>query len=151
MKIMKWLVVLLAIFLAACQPASPTPTAPVQVLPTSSPVATPAIEPTAKALPAGEGYPAAQEPSSSSARLDMLFSGGYPAPGLDVKAIPWDEAKAQILDGKVMEVLQLHNLTVTMKLTDGTILQSVEPVLDEVFTVIDQCGEKCANIIKASQ
>jgi hypothetical protein len=42
-------------------------------------------------------------------------------------------------------------LTVFLTLKDGTMLETIEPVIDDVFDVIDQCGDTCSNIIIATE
>jgi len=65
--------------------------------------------------------------------------------------VPWDEARALILAGEVEQVTQLHSLQVTLKTKDGRRLVTFEPHIDDVFDVVDKCGEPCAEMILATE
>ena len=65
--------------------------------------------------------------------------------------IPWDEARELILAGEVEQVTQLHSLEVTLELEDGRRLVTTEPAIDDVFDVVDACGEPCADMILATE
>lgn len=65
--------------------------------------------------------------------------------------VAWEQAVAMILNGEVSEVMQTHSLKVTLTLKDGRVLHTVEPSIDDVFKVIQQCGEKCSNIMVATE
>lgn len=67
------------------------------------------------------------------------------------KEIRWEEAKELILSGEVVEVVQFHDLKVILMLADGSELTTVEPELDDIFEVIEQCGEKCSDTIIATE
>jgi hypothetical protein len=64
----------------------------------------------------------------------------------DNDGISWDQAVSLILEGKVKQVVQFHDLTVILVLEDETMIETAQPQLDDVFSVIDLCGEKCAEI-----
>jgi hypothetical protein len=64
----------------------------------------------------------------------------------DNGGISWDQAVNLILEGKVKQVVQFHDLTVILVLEDETMVETAQPQLDDVFSVIDLCGEKCAEI-----
>jgi hypothetical protein len=66
-------------------------------------------------------------------------------------AIPWEEARALILAGEVEQVTQLHSLQVTLELRDGRRLVTVEPQIDDVFAVVEACGEPCADMVLATE
>lgn len=59
----------------------------------------------------------------------------------------WDQAVNLIMAGKVKQVVQFHDLTVILVLDDDTIVESVQPEIDDVFSVIDLCGERCAEVM----
>jgi len=61
--------------------------------------------------------------------------------------IPWSDAVALVVGGKVERVVQLHSLKVTLYLKDGGRRVTIEPSIDEVFKVIQECGEPCADIL----
>jgi hypothetical protein len=65
--------------------------------------------------------------------------------------VSWEEAKQLILDGQVRVVAQSHSLEVSPTLKDGRQLITTEPEIDAVFRVIEQCGEKCADIQVATE
>lgn len=65
--------------------------------------------------------------------------------------IKWSDAEAAIMAGKVREVVQLHSLKVTLTLKDGQTLVTIEPIIDEVFRVIERCGKKCSDIVLATE
>ncbi|MEJ2264537.1 MAG: hypothetical protein P8X95_13910 [Anaerolineales bacterium] len=156
MKLAKYLLLVSILLLAACQPATPAPTsqsvAPTQpAVPTQEPtIATQETQPGPESYPSppeeqiatpsnqGQSYPAPQPgPSGES---------GYPAP-----MITWEDAQNLILEGRVSQVTQLHNLTVILDLKDGSTVKTIEPAIDDVFKVIQQCGDKCADIIRATE
>jgi inhibitor of cysteine peptidase len=65
--------------------------------------------------------------------------------------ISWDEAKELILSGDVQQVTQLHSRQVTLHLEDGRRLVTVEPHIDAVFDVVEECGEPCADMVLATE
>ncbi|MGD2179237.1 MAG: hypothetical protein PVG71_15605, partial [Anaerolineae bacterium] len=64
-----------------------------------------------------------------------------------VTEISWDEAKALILAGEVQQVTQLHSLEVRLELKDGRSMVTTEPQIDDVFDVVQACGDPCADMI----
>jgi hypothetical protein len=139
------------IFLAACQSATPVATfSPQQT-------AAPYPPPQATPLPNAGPYPAPAENTGGSvypepAVTEDMGVSIYPAPGsTEVKTVSWEEAKSILLDGEVAEVFQLHSLEVKLTLKDGSKLSTTEPAIDDVFKVIDECGEKCVDIRVATE
>jgi hypothetical protein len=65
--------------------------------------------------------------------------------------VSWEEAKALILGGQVRAVAQSHSLEVALTLKDGRQLITTEPEIDAIFRVIEECGEKCADISVATE
>jgi uncharacterized protein YceK len=63
----------------------------------------------------------------------------------------WEQAKEWILAGKVETLTQAHNLTVILVLKDGSQFTTKEPVLDEIFKVVEQCSAKCSEITIATE
>jgi hypothetical protein len=61
-------------------------------------------------------------------------------------SLSWSEAKQLILDGKVKQVTQTHSLLVTLAFMDGSTRTTIEPQIDEVITVIKECGDRCKGI-----
>jgi hypothetical protein len=67
------------------------------------------------------------------------------------ESIPWDEARELILAGEVQQVTQLHSLKVTLIMKDGRQLVTMEPEIDDVFDVVNACGDPCADMILATE
>lgn len=65
--------------------------------------------------------------------------------------LEWEEAVTLILAGRVTQVVQTHALTVTLYLEDGSIVTTIEPVIDDVFDVISRCGDACSDMILATE
>jgi hypothetical protein len=65
--------------------------------------------------------------------------------------ISWQTAREMILNGQVISVSQSHSLQVDLTLTDGRVLHTVEPQINEILRVIIQCGERCRGIVVATE
>ena len=65
--------------------------------------------------------------------------------------VPWELAVDILNRGEVDTVNQLHNLTVTLLLNDGTEIKTIEPVIDAIFEEVDKCGQPCDNIALATE
>ena len=52
---------------------------------------------------------------------------------------------------EVDTVVQLHDLSVTLKLNDGAEIYTKEPRIDLIFDEIEKCGETCENIWKITE
>jgi hypothetical protein len=65
--------------------------------------------------------------------------------------LSWVQAQQMILQGYVVEVMQTHELKVYLTLKDGRTLITVEPKIDDIFNVIEVCGETCVDIIIATE
>lgn len=68
-----------------------------------------------------------------------------------LEPIGWTEAEKLILDGQVQQIFQAHSLEVQMTLKDGRRVVATEPSIDEVFQVVDRCGQPCAGIALATE
>jgi len=124
-----WLTICFSLLLAACQPGQPPGT--------QSPASeAPYPPPSPTFLPGNDFYP---EPSSVI------------SPTSPTNRISWEEAKQLILAGNVAQVMQAHSLEVHLVLKDGRELTTIEPGIDDVFDVVDQCGEVCKDIILATE
>ena len=67
------------------------------------------------------------------------------------KTVSWDEA-IDILNGReVREVFQSHNLSVTLTLKNSTVINTKEPVIDEILDELEKCGDPCSDIILSTQ
>ncbi len=60
--------------------------------------------------------------------------------------LPWSQAQALIVGGLVTKASQSHSLLVRLTLTDGRVLTTQEPKIDDVINVIKQCGAPCSKI-----
>lgn len=65
--------------------------------------------------------------------------------------VSWHQAQALIKNDEVERISQTHELKVTLFLKDGRALITVEPVIDEVLRIIEQCGEGCSEIAVATE
>lgn len=61
--------------------------------------------------------------------------------------IAWEDVDELLMGGEVEMVMQTHNLDVTFTLDDGTVLETKEPKIDDIFKEIEKCGELCDDII----
>lgn len=67
------------------------------------------------------------------------------------EVVSWDEAITILNSGDVTQVTQLHNLTVTLILKDGTHIVTKEPAIDDIWDEIRECGEPCEDIVLATE
>ncbi|MFQ5945059.1 MAG: hypothetical protein ACE5NC_02265 [Anaerolineae bacterium] len=80
-----------------------------------------------------------------------LGNASGPTPVPCDTAMPWEDAVALLETGRVAEIYQLHSLDVTLVLDDGCTVDTVEPVIDDIFHEVERCGEPCADIILATE
>lgn len=152
MKFFTILLLVVLFMLSACQSASLEPT------PTLEDVEQPEEQesPTSEPVTSVDPYPHLQAPQNSNdpypaLQVPMVSNDPYAAPVEGGKAITWEETKTLILDGQVVEVTQLHSLEVTLILKDGSIVTTVEPEIDAVFILLDECGENCQDVTRATE
>ena len=139
---------ILALTGSACQSAAtatPTPTAAV----------TQAIEQTAYPqpypLPTSDPYLAPAEQNPSAYPDPGAQSAGL-YPGIqDGAEVMWEQAVSMIMYGEVAQVMQTHELKVTLMLKDGRSFTAIEPQIDDVLKVIEQCGDACKDIAVATE
>jgi len=102
-------------------------------------------------------YPESTYPSSSQPSTDL---SNYPEPSVstslypdakDGDEVPWSNAVAIILNGEVTQVMQTHDLKVSLSLKDGRTLMTIEPNIDDMIKVIEECGENCKYIRIATE
>lgn len=67
------------------------------------------------------------------------------------KEISREEAKKLILWGKVRQIFQSHALDVKLTTKDGKKFHTKEDRIDDIFKVIDQCGNPCKDIPLATE
>jgi hypothetical protein len=134
MKSTLWLLLAIVVVLVtSCQTATPSPT-PVPVLPTPTQVMpTPYPPPDSNSVEVNNPYP---EPRPTIGGPQSTTSG----------SVSWDDAQNMILNGQVDQIVQHHDLTVTLTLKDGKVVTTTEPEFDDVIHLIEQCGEKCSSI-----
>lgn len=126
MKPLIWIIMVILFLLASCSPSNQAGNLPYPPVQQTGQAETPA-------------YPAPQAAAQTSDQ-------GYPAPPSTPEPVSWEEAKSAILEGKVIEAIQLHSLTVYLVLADGTRLMTDEPESDAVLAVIEECGPPCEKI-----
>ena len=141
----------LAWILASCSPA-PAPTVePTQV---SQPQPTQADLPT-KAVVATEALTAAAANNNPypapAVKIEYLTTiDPYPAPPSGEK-IEWSDVAALLAAGQVADVFQSHTLLVVINMRDGTSKITTEPAKDEIFKLLDKCGEGCLQVKRVSE
>lgn len=60
--------------------------------------------------------------------------------------ISWPQAQEYIKNCQVDMAMQAHSLNVDLTLKDGKRVRTVEPMIDDVFKVVNGATEKCGNI-----
>ena len=61
--------------------------------------------------------------------------------------VDWATAIEILNTGQVTEIVQSHNLEVTLTLEDGSQIKTVEPSLDDIFREIELCGSVCSETL----
>lgn len=155
-------IVLLAVLLSACGPgAGPSPSPAVEASPTAA--QSQQINPSPSAD--SSGYPAPGQGQPPAQGLQAYPSPGadssiYPPPGQDIPVynpypgpsegvnnyLDWAAVEGLILGGKVSKVYHAQSMHITLVLKDGNVAVTIEPTLDEVFKVIERCGQACSDI-----
>ena len=65
--------------------------------------------------------------------------------------VDWPTAVELLNTGEVDQVVQLHNLSVTLIFKDGQQVKTVEPTIDEIFKEVELCGAPCSNLVLATE
>jgi len=65
--------------------------------------------------------------------------------------VDWDTAVKIIHSGEVASVFQTHSLEITLYLKDGQEIHTVEPAIDAVIHEVDICGDRCSQIMIATE
>jgi len=81
-------------------------------------------------------------PGPKPTLVEAIASSAYPAPG-GGEEISWEDAKTMILNGEISRVMQAHTKVVTLFTKDGRVLVTIEPNIDDVLTIVEQCGDAC--------
>ncbi len=121
-------------------------------VPTATPTA--ASEPTtgSTVVPTSTSQPTATAlPPSLVATSTPVSPTIVPQAPLTLPNITWAEAEQLILDGKVKSVMQAHSLQVQLTLVDGSTRVTVEPRIDDVFKVVNKCGDRCSGMMIATK
>lgn len=64
---------------------------------------------------------------------------------------PWPQVAQLIRDCKVDMITQSHDLNVRVTLDDGTKIVTVEPVIDEVLTILKETRASCGDVMFATE
>jgi hypothetical protein len=65
----------------------------------------------------------------------------------NAEEIDWQKAIEILHSGQVTEIMQTHNLEVTLALAGGSQIKTIEPAIDEIFREVERCGGKCSQIL----
>lgn len=93
-----------------------------------------------------EEYPVPDNPPPVVDPSESLYPGFQ-----DGDEINWIQATAMIVNGEVVQVVQTHDLKVSLTLRDGRTLVTYEPEIDAVLQVIEGCGDLCSEIVVATE
>lgn len=144
---------ILVLSISACsRAAEPTPESTMTALPEPTAANTPTSPPTAA-------------PQETEQPVETISSGGsaYPAPMIEYvpynpypdpiegEKIEWSQLEALLQNEQISEVFQQYTLLVVITLDDGRIILVDAPVKDEIFKLLDACGERCNNIRRLSE
>ncbi len=80
---------------------------------------------------------------------EWAFMRGECAPG--TFTISWQSAVDLVNGGFVDALFQTHDLSVELELKDGRSLMTVEPQIDAIMQIVDECGDVCGDIIVATE
>ena len=83
--------------------------------------------------------------------LTACSPAGQPEPTSWPESVGWETALEILRSGHVEGVAQLHDLTVTFTMDDGSQIKTVEPVIDEIFREVERCGQPCEGIWLATE
>ena len=76
---------------------------------------------------------------------------GEPTPTPYPDEIAWEAVEALLATGQVDTVFQTHALGVTFLMKDGSSIESVEPGIDDIFRLVDECGDPCRDVALATE
>lgn len=69
----------------------------------------------------------------------------------DPTVVEWETAVEWIMQGNVKQVSQTHSLEVYLDMKSGEQYKTTEPAIDDVFKVIEACGDPCKDMILATE
>ncbi len=84
-------------------------------------------------------------------QLDALIRSLTVDTSTSATSVSWEAAQTLILNGSVKQATQLHSGEVRLTLQDGRQVNTIEPNLDDLMTVVQQCGDPCANLVIATE
>lgn len=64
----------------------------------------------------------------------------------DERYVDWSKAVEIIHSGKVSTIFQEHSRAVSLILGDGSTYVSLEPAIDEIYSIVEKCGFPCEGI-----
>jgi hypothetical protein len=142
-----------ALVFTACQVAptptpEPTPTTAAPIAPTDEPKPTETAAPQVTQPPATPGL-VSDNPYPGPA-VEIVEYNPYPAP-VQGEEIAWSDVPGLIESGNITEVFQAYSLQITFTAQDGKLYYTQAPARDEIFNLLDQCGEKCNQIRRISE
>ena len=65
--------------------------------------------------------------------------------------IAWEQVADLLATGEVDTVFQNHARDVTFQMKDGSQITTVEPGLDDIFRLVDECGDPCEGLALATE
>jgi hypothetical protein len=77
--------------------------------------------------------------------------GGGPAPTPYPSEIAWEQVPDLLATGEVETVFQTHALDVALQMKDGSQIATTEPGIDDIFRLVDECGDPCADLVLATE
>jgi len=69
----------------------------------------------------------------------------------DALEIEWGDAEDIIMNGAISQITQTHDGVLILKTREGVVFVTQQPEVDEVFKVIERCGDLCADILVATE
>jgi hypothetical protein len=149
----RWFVItvisIIMIILTACG-SSATPTQePVATNP--PPIDTPqAAAPTAAPQSTEETASDSAQAAYPAPTIEYVDYNPYPAP-VEGEMLDWVKIPEILASGNVSEVFQQATLLVVITMKDGSTAATNAPAKDEIFKLLDQCGEKCNGIRRVTE
>ena len=70
---------------------------------------------------------------------------GVPDPFAPGEEVSWSQAIEILSEGNVVEVAQLHDLSVFLTLKDGSRYSTIEPEIDAIIHELDRC-KRCGPV-----
>jgi hypothetical protein len=61
--------------------------------------------------------------------------------------VSWEEAITVLQTGQVTQVIQTHQLYVSLWLKNGSVITTKEPTIDAISYELGKCGDPCKNIV----